>query len=679
MAASDPLLQPFTLRHLTLRNRVMSTAHAPAYVVDGMPRERYRLYHEEKARGGIALTIFGGSSNVAADSPSVFGQINIGADDVIPHFQALADGVHAHGAALMCQLTHMGRRTTWNAGDWLTTIAPSRVREPAHRSFPKEMDAEDINRVVKAFGQAARRCKEGGLDGLEILAHGHLVDQFWSPAVNKRTDGYGGPLGNRMRFSLEVLEEIRAQVGPGYIVGLRMATTEDFKGGLTLDAGLEIAQAHEATGMLDFLNLNHGHIETDYALARMMPGMAFPLAPWLEEVGSFRRELKLPVFHACRINDLATARYAVRENLIDMVAMTRAHMADPHIVRKLQAGAEETIRPCVGASYCIDRIYDGGEALCLHNPATGREAHIPHVIEKSPGPKRKVVVVGGGPAGLEAARVSAARGHHVVLFEATGQLGGQVVLAARAAWRADLIGIAQWLESEVNRLGVEVRFNILAGEDEVRNENPDVVVIATGGLPDIEWVEGSEHCVSVWDILSGSESVGDSVLVFDGNGQHQAPSCADFISAGGARVELVTPDRMAAAEMGGINYPIYLRNLYKQGVTLTPDHALVAVARAGNKLEARLRNLYSGIEAVRTVDQVVVEHGSLPLDGLFHDLKASAVNGGETDLDALVQNRPQNRVRNPAGAFQLFRVGDAVSSRNIHAAIYDSLRICKDL
>ncbi|MEK9726044.1 MAG: hypothetical protein VW405_21505, partial [Rhodospirillaceae bacterium] len=221
-SANDPLLQPFQLRHLTLRNRVMSTSHAPAYVDDGKPQARYRAYHAEKAKGGLALSMFGGSSNVAADSPSVFGQIYAGDDGVIDHFQKFADVMHAHGCALMCQLTHMGRRTTWADGWWLPVIAPSRVREPAHRAFPKEMDADDIARVAKAFGAAARRCKEGGLDGLELLAHGHLLDQFWTPLVNKRSDGYGGSLKNRMRFSLEVLDEVRRQVGPDFIVGIRM-------------------------------------------------------------------------------------------------------------------------------------------------------------------------------------------------------------------------------------------------------------------------------------------------------------------------------------------------------------------------------------------------------------------------------------------------------------------------
>ena len=692
---TDPLLQPFHLKGLLLRNRIMSTSHAPGYVVDGNPETRYQLYHAEKAKGGLALTMFGGSSNIAPDSPSVFGQINAGRDQVIPHFQALAAAVRAEGAAIMCQLTHMGRRTTWNQADWLPVIAPSRLREPAHRSFPKEMDAYDIARTVAAYGAAARRCKEGDLDGLELLAHGHLLEQFWSPRVNRRSDAYGGSRENRLRFSLEVLEEIRRQVGPDYIVGIRMGAESTLEGDLDLEENLAIAEALERSGLIDFLNVNRGHIETNQALAHMMPGMADPLAPHLRVIGHFKSQVTLPVFHACRINDLATARHAVEAGLIDMVGMTRAHIADPHIVRKLIAGEEERIRPCVGAGYCIDRIYEGGEALCLHNAATGREAEMPQVIPKAEGPQKTVVVVGGGPGGLEAARVSAARGHKVVLFEAAKELGGQVTLAAKATWRRDLAGIVRWYESELEHYGVTVKTNHYAEAEDILAEAPDVVIIASGGLPDPVLEENEELIRSTWDVLGGTEPLAGDVLIYDDNGQHQGPSCAEVLAEKGCRVELATADRMVAAEIGGLNYPIYLEHLYKLGVTLTPDQRLQTVERAGNKLKVTLANEYTAARETRVVDHLVVEHGTLPLVEVYDALQGRAANRGITDYEALLSGRPQpwqppklaaaleTGMAAPdapdSGAFQLFRIGDAVASRNIHAAIYDALRLCKDL
>ncbi len=679
MARYEALLQPFHLRHLVLRNRIMSTSHAPAYVEDAKPKQRYQLYHEEKAKGGIALTMFGGSSNVAPDSPSAFGQIYVGDDSIIPIFQEFAARIHRHGAALMCQLTHMGRRTFWHTEHWLPPIAPSCVREPAHRSFPKEMELADIERVIKAYGAAARRCKEGGLDGCELLASSHLIEQFWSPLVNHRTDRYGGSLENRMRFGFEVLEEVRRQVGKDFIVGMRLSGDEAAEGGLDADQCLEIARAYAASGMLDYLNVIGGHGATHAGIAWVVPGMAYPGAPHLHLAARIKAATGLPVFHAGRIADLATADRAVREGLVDMVGMTRAHMADPHIVAKLRRGEEERIRPCVGAGYCIDRIYEGGEALCIHNPATGREATMPHVIPRSDGPRCRIVVVGAGPAGLEAARVSAARGHDVVLFEATGEVGGQINLAARATWRRDLIGIARWLGDEVRRLGVDLRFNVYAEAEDVLAEGPDVAIIATGGVPNTSFIDGAEHVVSVWDVLGGQVEARGEVLLFDDNGQHQGPSCAEFMAARGARVELVTPDRTVAEEMGATNFPIYLRNLYNAGVSMTPNERLIAVRRDGNRLLATLRNEYTGQISERVVDQVVVEHGTLPAADVYFALKPHSSNLGEVDIDALIRGRPQALIRNPDGRFQLFRVGDAVASRNIHAAIYDALRLCKDL
>ncbi|MEK7787402.1 MAG: NAD(P)-binding protein, partial [Chloroflexota bacterium] len=263
----------------------------------------------------------------------------------------------------------------------------------------------------------------------------------------------------RMRFSLEALAEIRKQVGDDFIIGIRMSGDESVEGGLTLADCTEIARRLVATGMLDFVNLIKGYIATDEALSHVIPNMGTPSAPHLPVVAAIREELDIPLFHAGRIADVATARHAVRAGLVDMVGMTRAHMADPYIVAKIERGKEDQIRPCVGMGYCIDRIYVGREALCIHNPATGREETMPHHISKTDGAPRRVVVVGAGPAGLEAARVCAERGHRVVLFEATGKPGGQIRLAARAPRRQDIIGIVDWLYAQTRRLGVDIRLN----------------------------------------------------------------------------------------------------------------------------------------------------------------------------------------------------------------------------
>ena len=683
MSSTDPLLQPFQLRHLTLRNRIMSTSHEPAYAEDGKPKLRYQLYHEEKAKGGIALSMFGGSTNVAPDSPPVFGQLYAGNDDIIPWFRQLADRMHEHGAATMVQLTHMGRRTVWDDGDWLPTISASSVREPAHRSFPKEMEPADIRRVVAAFAEAARRCQEGGLDGLELEAYGHLIDQFWSPLVNKRGDSYGGSLANRMRFSIEVLEAIRAKVGREFIVGIRMTGGEDVDGGLTEADGLEIAATLARTGTIDFINIVKGSIATDEAISHVIPGLGTPLGPALQFAGRFRERVDLPIFHAARIADVATARYAISEGLLDMVGMMRAHMADPHIVRKLEAGEPDRIRPCVGASYCINRLYLGLEALCIHNPATGREQTIAHLTPPTTGPRRKVVVVGAGPGGLEAARVAAERGHSVVLFEAAPEPGGQVRLAARAtARRQDLIAITDWLAAECRLLGVDIRLGTVVDGPDVVALQPDVVIVATGGSPRIPALsEGSELVVSTWDIIGGSvaPSLGDVVL-FDDHGTEDALSCVEHLVGAGSTVEIVTPDRHVGQEVTGTGYPSYLKTFYAHGVRMTPDHRVTAVRWAADRrLEVDLWNDYTRTTSRRVVDQVVVEHGTTPNAQLYVDLVDGSRNGGELDLVAYLEGRPQELVVNEDGAYALFRIGDAVASRNIHAAIYDARRIAMTL
>ena len=349
----------------------------------------------------------------------------------MPWVRKLTDACHEHGCAVMIQLTHLGRRTHWNKGDWLPAVSSSHEREAAHRAFPKQVEDWDIARIIQDYADAAERMKEGGMDGIELQAYGHLMDQFWSPATNTLDGPYGGSLENRMRFSLDVIDAVRERVGDDFILGIRFTADEDMEGGITAEEGLEIARRLKDTGKIDFLNVIRGHIDTDPGLTDVIPVQGMRNAPHLDFAGRIKKEIGLPTFHAAKIPDVATARHAIAEGLLDMVGMTRAHMADPLLVKKIAEKREDDIRPCVGATYCLDRIYQAGDALCIHNAATGRELTMPHEIPPAEN-RKKVVIVGAGPAGMEAARVAAERGHDVTVFEAAPDAGGQIRLTAQS-------------------------------------------------------------------------------------------------------------------------------------------------------------------------------------------------------------------------------------------------------
>jgi 2,4-dienoyl-CoA reductase-like NADH-dependent reductase (Old Yellow Enzyme family)/thioredoxin reductase len=674
------LLEPLTIRDVTIRNRIMSTAHTSGAGSDGVPGARYQRYHEEKARGGIGLTIVGGSTAVAPDTPGA-GMLHLDAstDRIVPHYRRLAERVHAHGASIFAQLAHMGRRAGWDGEHWLPPIAPSRVREPAHRSFPKEMEESDLRRTREAFAAAAGRVKRAGIEGIELSAtHGHLHDQFWSPRTNRRDDRYGGRFANRLRFTLEVIEAIREVVGPDFVVGMRMSGDELIEGGLSGEECVRIARELTRNGGIDFLSVLGAQAESLPSHAVIFPGMTSRPAPFLGLAGTIKRAVEVPVFYAQRVNDLATAARAIEDGEADMVAMTRAHMADPHIVRKLVEGRIKDIRPCVGANYCIDRLYAGKQALCLHNPATGREQSTPHEIPPA-SRRRRVVVVGAGPAGLEAARVSAARGHVVVLFEREPEVGGQLRIASRAEGRGGLRDIVRWLQRQVGAAEVDLRLGCEAGAEEILELKPDVVVLATGGVPAPADMPGAQAVESVEGALRAPVVAEERVLLFDDNGAEAGLSCAHHLARRGASVEFVTADPAPGALLERTTRPVFMKGLYREGVRFTPDTRLEAVESRDGGRVALLRNEYDGAEAEREVDRVVVDYGSVPAGELYEELKPGSVNLGELDLDAFVGGRSQRLRTNPEGGYQLFRIGDAVASRNVHAAIYDGLRLCMKL
>jgi 2,4-dienoyl-CoA reductase-like NADH-dependent reductase (Old Yellow Enzyme family)/thioredoxin reductase len=673
--APDPLMSPFDLKGVTLRNRIVSASHEPSYSEDGLPGDRYRAYHVEKARGGVALTMIGGSALVSRESAPAFGNLQLWKDEAEPLLRRLADEVHDQGAAVMTQLTHLGHRTSNYTHDWMPAISASNVREPAHRAFTKAAEQWDLDRVLQDFVDVAQRCQSAGLDGIELMAYGHFLDSFWTPFWNHRDDEYGGTYENRMRYPLQVVRAVREAVGPDFIVGARMTFDEQREGGLETDEALRIAEDITSAG-IDFISLIRGSIGTDADMGRVIPPMNSPSAPHLEFAGQIKQKLSVPVMHSSRIADVETARYAVAEGLLDLVGMTRALMADPDLPTKVLEGRADQIRPCVGANVCIDGIYESGAAYCIHNPSTGRELEVPQRIDRA-GVTKRVAVVGAGPAGMEAARVLAERGHEVHLYEASDRVGGQLQLASRAPRRRDLRGIIDWRQQELARLGVPVSLNTYVDADALMEQSWDVVIVATGGMAAAPDVPGAELVLDTWDVLGGARHPDGNVMVYDDHGGNQALDAVEALVRGGARVELVTPERTVSPDVGAITAAAYFDALAEAGVRVTPLRRLHAVRRSDAGLDVELGTDGSQFREHRTVDAVVAEMGTEPVHEVYDELVARSSNLGAVDLVALLARRPQDIVSNASGEFQLFRIGDAVASRNVHAAMLDAARLCR--
>jgi len=646
------LFSPIRVGSVTLKNRIYSSGHAEAMAESGRPGARLTRYHEAKARGGCALTIFGGSSSVHPSSPAAaWKQIANHDDSIIPAYRALADAVHAHGCHVFTQLTHMGRRAQADGEEASVLLAPSQIPERVHRDVPHELESEQIAELVRAFGEAARRCREGGLDGIELsMAHNHLIDQFWSPLFNQRQDEYGGSLDNRMRFGMEVLRETRRRVGRDFVVGARISGDEFTRGGLTAADMAEIARRLTASGLVDFLSIIGGGAHTYELQAAAVPNMSYATGVFVPLAAAIKQAAPgMPIFHASRIVDPVHADRTVAAGQIDVVGMTRALIADPELPQKAREGRLDDVRTCVGANEgCIDRIYQGRPVTCVQNPATGREAELGEV--RAAAKPKKVIVVGGGVAGLEAARMAAARGHRVVLFEKTAELGGQVLLAARAPARAEYAGIVRFLAAQVRKAGVEVRLEVEATAPAVLAERPDAVIVATGSHPFVPPVPGSDgkHVVTDRDVLAGEAKVGASVVVVDDVHTQEALSTAELLLEQGRRVEVISPLFYVGQDIGVTSIAPLYKRLFTRGAVLTPGTELRAVEGSA----VIVANVYSSAERrIEGVDTVVLAAGSRSTDSVYRALKGQVA--------------------------ELYAAGDCVAPRGVHQAILDATRIAR--
>jgi 2,4-dienoyl-CoA reductase-like NADH-dependent reductase (Old Yellow Enzyme family) len=534
------LFTPLSLGGVTFKNRVFVTGHMTMMVSDGVPNARQAAYHRARARGGVALIVMEAAA-VHATALRGGRVIDASRDACIPGYARIAETCADYGCPVIGQLFHPGREMTFAAdGSRLATYAPSPVRNERFHVVPRAMPAGLIKEVTEGYGAAAARLKRAGLVGSEIVANmGYLPAQFLNPRINLRQDAYGGGFDNRLRFLRQVIAEIRDQCGADHLLGLRISIDEMTHDGLRPEEVTEICRALDDEGGLDYFNLCGGSSSDAAGSVHIVPPMAMGPAYLGPAAGRLRARLSRPVFLAGRINQPQDAEGVLARSLADMCGMTRATICDPEIVNKAAAGLVDDIRACIACNQaCIGHEQAGYPISCIQHPETGRELEYGRLTPASR--PRRVVVVGGGPAGMKAAAVAAKRGHEVRLFEAGARLGGQALLAQELPGRAEFGGIVTNLVREVERAGVEVVTGTRADRAAIEAQESDAVILATGALPFGPVLEGAEeaHLVQAWDVIRGTANVGNSVVIADWRCDWIGLGLAEKLARDGCRVRL---------------------------------------------------------------------------------------------------------------------------------------------
>jgi mycofactocin system FadH/OYE family oxidoreductase 2 len=647
------LFSPLRIGNVTVRNRIMQTAHVKLFAHDSVDSQRNVEYQAARARGGAGLLITGNRivhPTSTTGFPRVAWAYRPGALDAD---RRLTAAVHEHGAAIFAQLNHFGvNATSDSADDYRVLWGPSAVKSPAYGETPKAMEQEDIREVVEWWARSAEASREGGFDGTEVhISHSYLLHQFLSPLYNKRDDEYGGSFENRLRFAREVIEEVRRRVGSDWVVGVRISLSDFIPGALEIEDAVEVAQALEADGRIDYVNVTAAGYHNIF---KAIEPSDVPDGYLVDLTAQVKAAVGLPVFTVGGIKDATMAEEILASGKADMVAMTRAQIADPEFANKVRDGREDEINHCIrGNQGCIGRVFKGMPIACTVNPAAGREGRLGEAAPAEV-PSRWVVV-GGGPAGMKAAVTLARRGHRVTLLEQEPKLGGQVNLILRTPGRNEFGWITRDLEVQLRKSGVEVRLGVEGTAEVVRGLAPDGVIVATGAVPSrtgfssvnplADQLPGvdQENVLTVWDVLLESRPVGKRVVVLDDDGTRYAAGVTEVLLDRGCDVELVSrwpalfPSTITTLDMAHIYGRVlgkglaYRLNSWALGI----DGGSVTVF-----------SLYTGApDTIEGVDTVVLATGPKANDDLYFALKGEVEN--------------------------LHRIGDCLAPRKLDHAIYE--------
>jgi 2,4-dienoyl-CoA reductase-like NADH-dependent reductase (Old Yellow Enzyme family)/thioredoxin reductase len=636
------LFSPIQIGNVTLRNRILISAHvARFHPLADPPNERAVNYLETRAKGGVGLIVT--SPNMPCWLTTAPHRAALESDSSIPAYKELADAVHRHGVKIFGQLSHFGNYANarfYGGGSTFASSALPRVSpfNPIARGIPKEMEIDDIHRFVEAFANAAWRLKEAGYDGVEIAAMwGMLLSSFLSPIFNRRGDQYGGSLENRMRFLLEIVAAVRERVGPDFVVGVRYTGDEFVDGGYTIEDGREIAKRLEATGHVSYLFACAGLTGTQH-----VPSMYYPLAPFVYLGAAIKEATSLPVIVVGRINDPILAENILANHQADMVAMVRALIADPELPNKAREGRLDEIRKCVGCNEgCLYAPWRHIPLACAMNPEAGREKEL---MITPPKTKKNVMIIGGGVAGLETARVAALRGHRVSLYEKEDILAKDLIVAAKAPGRKGWEDAQRYYVYQMKLLGVDVHFGVTVTSNMVLDKNCDAVVVATGTVPDIPDIPGADgdQVVEMKEALEEKVDVGQSVLVVAMQHHMHGLQMADFLTEKGKKVQLVTTSAHAGEEIDHFTVVDIYTRLLERGVTIKPLTGVKSI----KKNVVTTYNVLTSVESqIEPVDTVIFCTNGKANDVLYRSLKGKVK--------------------------ELYRVGQCVSPRELLDSVYD--------